>query len=447
MYRNLALSWLTLSISISLGWHADVLAADNWPQFRGADATGVVAGESNLPVTWSATDNVAWKTDIAGRGWSSPVVWDNKVFLTTVINTGESEEPKKGLYFGGNRPEPPASEHQWVVQCLDLQNGSVLWSKQVHQGVPETPIHLKNSYASETPVTDGEHLYVVFGGVGIFCFDFDGEQIWKRSLEPVKTRYGWGSAASPVLHGDRLYFVNDNDEQSYLLALDKRTGDEVWRVDRDEKSNWATPYIWENELRTEIVTPGTGKVRSYDLEGNELWSLTGMSSITIAMPYEYDGLLYITSGYVGDPSRPIYAIRPGAEGDISLEGDETSNDSIVWSLPDSAPYNPSTIAYDGIVYVLYDRGLLGAFDAKDGSEVYKRQRLPGGAFTSSPWIYDGKLFCLNEDGVTYVIKTGREFELLATNELAEDDMGMATPAIAGDRLLIRTAARVYCIKK
>ena len=447
MFRQPVIHSLALLTFVLLGSKSTVFADQNWPAFRGAHATGVVAGDANLPLTWSTIENVEWKTDVAGRGWSSPVVWGNKIFLTSVINTGESEEPKKGLYFGGNRTKPPTSEHQWVVQCLDLETGSVNWTKQVHQGLPQTSIHLKNSYASETPVTDGEYLYVVFGGVGIYCLDLKGNEVWNRPLEPLQTRFGWGSAASPVLHGDRLYFINDNDEHSYLIALDKVTGEQVWKVDRDEKSNWATPYIWENDQRTELVVPATGRVVSYDLDGNELWSLTEMSSITIATPYEYDGLLYVTSGYVGDKSRPIYVIRPGAQGDISLKGDETSNESIVWSLPDSAPYNPSTIAYDGILYVLYDRGLLGAFYTKDGSEVYKRQRLPGGAFTSSPWIYDGKLFCLNEDGTTYVIKTGKEYELLGTNELAADDMGMATPAIVGDRLLIRTAARIYSIKK
>lgn len=447
MNRKFVFTTLLTTMLISMGSSIPTSADQNWPQFRGADSTGVVDGGANLPTTWSATENVEWKTDIQGRGWSSPVVWGNQIFLTTVINTGESEAPKKGLYFGGNRTKPPTSEHQWMVQSLDLETGSVNWSKQLHHGIPSTPIHLKNSFASETPVTDGEYLYVVFAGLGIYCLDLNGNEIWKRDLQPLKTRYGWGSAASPVLHNDRLYYVNDNEEQSYLVALDKRTGDEVWKIDRNEKSNWATPYVWENEKRTEIVVPATGRVVSYSLDGEELWSLTGMSSITIATPYEYEGLLYITSGYVGDPSRPVYAIRPGADGDISLQGDETSNEYIVWSLPDIAPYNPTTIAHDGVLYVLYDRGLLGAFDAKDGSEVYKRQRLPKGDFTSSPWIYDGKLFLLNEDGKTHVVKAGREYELLHTNELAEDDMGMATPAIVGDRLLIRTAARIYCIKK
>ncbi|WP_146594027.1 outer membrane protein assembly factor BamB family protein [Novipirellula galeiformis] len=423
------------------------LAVENWPQFRGHDATGVVDDPGQLPDTWSATENVAWKTDIPGRGWSSPIVWGDRVFVTTVVNLGEAETPKKGLYFGGNRPEPPSSEHEWIVMCLDLKDGGTLWRKQVRKATPQSSIHLKNSLASETPVTDGEHVYVLFGGVGIYCFDMQGNEVWMRDIAPRKTRYGWGTAASPVLHGDRLYVVNDNEEESYLQAFDKHTGQSIWRTERDEKSNWSTPFIWNNELRTEIVTLGSGQVRSYDLDGHLLWSLTGMSTITIATPYQYRGLLYLSSGYVGDPYRPLYAIRPGGKGDISLEGTETSNASIVWSQPTAAPYNPSTLAYDGIVYVLYDRGLFAAYDAVDGSEIYSKKRIPqGGGYTASPWAYDGKVFCLNEDGKTTMIKAGNEFEVIGSNELSDDDMGMASPAIAGDRLLIRTASRIYCIQ-
>lgn len=421
----------------------------NWPQFRGAEATGVAASEpSQLPDRWSASENVEWKTDLLGRGWSSPVVWGNQVFVTSVINRGESEEPKKGLYFGGNREEPSDDEHEWTVYCLALDSGKIKWSKIVHQATPETSIHIKNSYASETPATDGEHVYAMFGGVGVYCLDFDGNIVWSRALKPRKTRYLWGTAASPVLHKDRLYMVVDNEEESFLLALDKSTGKEVFRVARDEKSNWSTPYIWEHNEATEIVTLGTDRVRSYDLDGQLKWWLEGMSSITIATPYEHQGLLFISSGYVLDEMRPLYAIRPGAEGNISLTEDESSNEWIAWSQPQAAPYNPSTLGYRGIVYVLYDRGFMGAYRASDGEELYTKQRLPQGrAFTSSPWAYDGKVFCLNEDGDTFVVQAGEAFNLLHVNKLQSDDMGMATPAIVGDRLLIRTAARLYSIRK
>lgn len=450
-----ALAILLLSAVLSLlpvFGNARAEADENWPQFRGPGARGVAEGE-NLPDQWSATENVAWKTDIPGRGWSSPVVWGKRVFLTTVVSAGEMEAPKKGLYFGGERGEALDAVFQWKVLCLDLETGQTVWEKQVHEGKPAMPIHIKNSYASETPATDGERVYVCFGNLGLWCFDLDGNVVWTRELAPHKTRFGWGPAASPILHGDRLYFLNDNDEDSYLLALDKRTGAEVWRVARDEKSNWSTPYVWENELRTEIVTPGTGQTRSYDLDGTLLWSLKGLSSITIATPYAAHGLLYLSSGYVGDKRRPVFVLRPGAAGDISLPKGApgevpTSNEWIKWSLPREAPYNPSTIVVGERMYILYDRGALACFNALDGSVVYEAQKIPdAGGFTSSPWAYGDKIFCLNEDGVTFVVRAGDQFELLGRNPLAEDDMGMATPAIAGDRLLLRTSARLYCIQK
>ena len=426
---------------------AQTQAEQNWPQFRGPESRGIAHGET-LPDRWSATENVDWKAEIPGRGWSSPIVWGGRVFLTTVVNQGESEKPKKGLYFGGNRPTPPKFIHQWKVFCLDLETGRVIWQQQVHQSKPKTSIHLKNSFASETPVTDGRNVYVTFGNLGIYCFDFEGELVWQKNLEAHKTRYGWGTAASPALHKDRLYIVDDNDEDSSLLALDTQTGEEVWRVARDEKSNWATPYIWQHEERTEVVTPGTSKVRSYDLDGNLLWWLKGMSSITIATPYEHHGLLYVSSGYVGDRLRPIYAIRPGAEGDISLAEEETSNQWIAWCQRKGGPYNPTTLTYKDRLFVLYDRGQVTSYDPQNGTQVLERQRIPGGgAFTSSPWAYNGKIFCLNEDGVTFVLTAGDTFELLHKNALRDDDMCMATPAMAGDRLLIRTSARLYCIRE
>jgi outer membrane protein assembly factor BamB len=420
---------------------------DHWPQLRGPNSLGVSDNE-DLPDRWTDTRNVLWRCGLPGRGWSSPVVWGNRVFVTTVINLGKSEEPKKGLYFGGNRSKPRTTEHEWKVYCLDLKTGDVVWQQLVKKGVPQTGLHLKNSFASETPVTDGEHLYVYFGNVGVFCFTLDGKEVWSKKFEPQETRYGWGTAASPVLYKDRLYIVNDNDDESYLLALDKKTGEQVWRTVRDEKSNWATPYVWENKLRTEIITPGTGKFRSYDLDGKLLYEFGGGSSITIATPYSKFGLLYVSSGYVADRKKPLFAIRPGASGDISLTGDQTSNEYIAWCHKRAAPYNPTTLVYGDFLYVLLDRGILACYDAQSGKQVYDRQRLPNGrAFTSSPWAYNGKIFCLNEYGETFVVQAGPEFKLLHTNSLGEDEMCMATPAMAGDKLIIRSEDRVYCLQE
>jgi len=452
--QHLRKSVLALTVFVLAG--AQVHAQERWPQFRGPQARGISAesistdgsaSDSKLPDQWTATDNIAWKTDIPGRGWSSPVVWDRKVFLTTVVNSEAYEPAKKGLYFGGER-KPPTSVHQWKVLCLDLESGEVLWEKQVHEGVPKSSIHIKSSFASETPVTDGKRVYCCFGSLGIFCLDFEGNQIWRYDLEALPTRLGWGAAASPVLHEGRLYLCNDNEKTSYLVCLDAQTGKEIWKVAREEKSNWATPFVWTNPTRTEIVTAGTGQVRSYDLQGNLLWSLKGMSSITIATPYQADGLLYVTSGYVADQTRPIYAIKPGASGDISLSEGITSSESIAWSVPKGAPYNPSTLVYHGRLYVLYDAGLFACYDSATGKEIYSRQRIPNGrAFTTSPWAYGNKIFCLNEDGKTFVIQAGDEFKVLSINELEEDDMGMASPAILSDRILVRTANRIYCIAR
>jgi outer membrane protein assembly factor BamB len=402
MKQNLLKSvFLTLVFAMTT---SAVVAQSHWSQFRGPGSRGVAEG-TQIPDRWSSTENVAWKRDVPGRGWSSPVVWNDHVFLTTVINTGTTEEAKKGLYFGGNRPAPPDSIHRWVVMCLDLKTGETRWERQVHEGKPDSAIHVKSSFASETPVTDGERVYCCFGSVGIFSFDLEGNELWRHDLEPLPTRYGWGNAASPVLHQGKLYYCNDNDQASYLLALDAKSGKELWRTPRDEKSNWATPFVWENDLRTEIVTPGSGAVRSYDLDGKLLWSLKGMSSITIATPFATHGLLYVTSGYVGDKQRPIYAIKPGASGDITLDGDAKSNNFIAWSLPQAAPYNPSTLVSDDRMFVLYDRGLVTCYNARTGDELFGQKRLPNGrAFTSSPWAMGGKVFCLNEDGITYVLK-------------------------------------------
>ncbi len=422
-------------------------AQQHWPQFRGPLALGV-SDNADLPDNWSDTKNVLWRRGVPGRGWSSPVVWGDRLFITTVVNRGKSEEPKKGLYFGGNRPAAPTAEHAWAVHCLDLKTGAERWRRTVHEGVPKTGLHIKNSYASETPITDGEHLYAYFGNVGVYCLTLDGKEVWSKKFKPHKTRYGWGTAASPVLHKDRLYIINDNDDDSYLLALDKKTGEPVWRTEREEKSNWATPFVWENEIRTEIVTPGTGKFRSYDLNGKLLYEFGGGSSITIAAPYSKFGLLFVSSGYVLDRKKPLFAIRPGAAGDISLKADETYNEYVAWCQKMAAPYNPTTLVYGELLYVLLDRGFLACYDAKTGKQVYDRQRLPKGrAFTSSPWAFNDKVFCLNEYGETFVVQAGRQFKLLQTNSLAEDEMCMATPAIAGDKLIIRTAERIYCLQR
>ena len=417
----------------------------NWPQLRGPEARGI--GEnSNLPDRWSTNQNVAWKTEVPGRGWSSPIVWGDRVFVTTVTSEGEVEPAKKGLYFGGERKEIPKDEHHWLVLCYELKTGRELWRQEAHRGTPPSTLHVKNTYASATPVTDGERVYAWFGNVGLFCYDMEGHKLWSTNWPPVKTRYGWGSAASPVVHEGRVFLVNDNDESSFAVALDAKSGRQLWRIDRDEKSNWATPYIWRNGPRTELITPGTKRIRSYDLDGQLLWECGGMSTIVIPTPFAGSGLLYVCSGYVGDKTRPVFAIKPGAAGDITLKPGETTNAFIAWYQPAAGPYNPSPLLYGDYFYVLFDFGFLSCHDALTGRQVYDKQRVRTGmtAFTASPWAANGKIFALSEDGDTFVFQAGPEYKLLHTNSL--DEMCMATPAMAGDRLLIRTVTRLYCFR-
>jgi outer membrane protein assembly factor BamB len=418
-----------------------VLAADSWLQFRGPDA-GVAEGK-NLPVKWSAKENVAWSVEVPGRGWSSPIVAKGKIFLTTVERKGGFEEAKKGLYFGGERLKPSEEEQRWLVLCYDFESGKKLWEREVAKQQPKSTAHVKNTYASETQVTDGERIYSYFGNLGLYCHDLDGKLIWSKSFDPMPTMFGWGTASSPILFEDRLIILNDNEKQSYLLCLNKKDGTQIWRTERDEKTTWATPFVWKNEQRTEIVTAGTKRIRSYDLDGKPLWELGGMASLIIPTPFARHGLLYLGSGPILDPRKPIFAVKPGAKGDITLKDNETSNDFVAWSRKDAGPYNPSFLVDGDFLYVLYDRGFIACFEAKTGKPVYEKQRLEG-QFTASPWAYDGKVFCLSEDGDTYVIEAGKEFKQLGKNRLEE--MCMATPAIVGDSLIVRTIGKLYRIR-
>jgi outer membrane protein assembly factor BamB len=397
-----------------------------------------VADDSRFPDRWSETENVAWKSSIPGVGWSSPVVWGDRLYLTTVISNGPLEQPKKGLYFGGDRGKL-TDEHRYMAIALDTRTGKVVWERELWRGVPAGSRHLKNSFASETPVTDGERVYFYFGQVGLFALDASGKTVWTLPSQTVETRYGWGTAASPVLHQGRIYVVNDNDSASYLMAVDAKTGKVIWKTARaEEKSNWSTPFIWEHDGKTEIITTGTVKNRSYDLDGKVVWEFGGMSSIVIPTPMAKNGFLYLASGYVGDENRPVFAIKPGARGVLT-------DAFIAWKLPQAGPYNPSPILYGDYYFTLLDRGFLTCHDARTGKEIYGKQRIDpaAAAFTSSPWASNGKLFLLSEDGDTFVVAAGPVFKVLGKNSLNE--MAMATPAIARDSLYIRTASKVYKI--
>ena len=367
--------------------------------------------------------------------------------MTTVVSDGDQAAPKKGLYLGQGVRTPAKGMHHWLVYCFDLKSGKELWKHEAHKGEPKVPRHPKSGYAAETPTTDGKRLYVLFGDLGLHCYGLDGKPLWAHKIEPKKTFLDYGAAASPVVHDNQVFVLYDNQERSYLASFDAATGKQRWRTEREEKTTWATPFIWQNELRTEIVTCGKLKNRSYDLSGKLLWEFDGrMSNLVIPSPFAAHGMLFIASGYVGDAKRPVFAVKPGGSGDISLKGEAKSNEFIAWFHPQAGPYNPSPIVYGEHYYTLFDRGFLACHDARTGKEIYGKQRFPADAsFTASPWAYNGKLFFLSEDGTTYVVKAGPEFEVLQTNAL--DEFCLSTPAVSQGHLLIRTASKLYCIHR
>ena len=423
-------------------------ASDDWPQFRGPGMNPAVEDNPNLPDRWSQTENVEWVTEVPGLGWSSPIVWGNRVFLTAAVAEGDFERPQAGLYAARGRSEPPQAAHDWRVYCLDLTTGEVLWRRSVKTGIPEFPRHQKQTYASETPTTDGERVYVRFGDLGVYAFTMDGASVWSFDTPHRETMWDYGAASSPVVHDDLLIILYDNEEASWIAALDKVTGEQRWRTDRDEVSSWATPLVWTNEVRTEIVTNGKNRIRSYGLDGELLWEMNGrMSWAAIATPFAAHDMVYVNSGYFQDQRRPVFAIRPGALGDITLEEDATESEFVAWHQPKAGNYNTSPLVYKGIYYSLLDRGFFEAYDALTGEPVYGRQRVAprgGASFTSSPWAYNDRVFALSEQGDTYVIRAGAEYEVLHINSL--DEMAMASPAVAGDRLLIRTRSKLYSIR-
>ncbi|MEP7273598.1 MAG: PQQ-binding-like beta-propeller repeat protein [Acidobacteriota bacterium] len=468
--RLLSQTFLASSLfMLSATAHGQDLA---WPQFRGPDSNPVGA-HARLAERWSKTENVEWSQEIPGRGWSSAIVTGDKVFVTTVTTDGKSKPPQIGTEYSNEYvaelSKQGLSEQQimervtardielpsevtlhYFLYCLNLKTGKVEWKNEFNAGRPPGGRHRKNSFASESPVTDGKFIYVYVANLGLWAFDLKGKAAWKTPLDANPIYLDFGTGSSPALTGNLLVIVSDNEKQQYIAAFDKMTGKQVWRTNRDlggkgqpaQRSAWVTPFVWRHALRTEIVAVGPGEVVSYDLAGVELWRMSGMSAAPIPMPFAYDGLLYIDAGR----GRPLYALRPGATGDISLGKDENSNKYVAWSQARGGTYLPSPVAYEGAVYVLGETGILSRFDAKTGNMTYRTRIDPAAtAFTTSPWAYNGKLFCLSEEGQTFVIAAGEKFELLHVNTL--DEMAQASPALVGERLLIRTESRLYSIRR
>ncbi|MEX2310455.1 MAG: PQQ-binding-like beta-propeller repeat protein [Pirellulales bacterium] len=447
---------IILACLATLLFMAPVLA-ENWSQFRGANANGI-AQDVKLPLDWAGDKHIAWKISLPGIGWSQPIVWGDKIFLTTAVSDDQAKPNAKnrgpGLgsfarFFSSSRfgLPPPNVVYRWKVLCLDAATGQVLWEQVAHEGRPTMHIHANNTYASETPVTDGERLIAYFGMTGVYCYDFSGKLLWSKDLGAYATQFGWGTGSSPALLGDFVYIQCDNDESSFLAALDKKTGEVAWRVERDEKSNWSTPYIWRNKLRTELIAAGGNQMRSYDPKTGELlWSMKG-SGRTATTPVADEELLYVDSyDRLTGGSGVFAAIRPGASGDISLNTNETSSSHVAWSARLNGYRVASPLLSRGCLYTLEQHGgIVRCHDAKTGQEHY-RKRLPAAAgFTASPFANSGMVYLVDENCLTTVIEAGPELRVVATNDL--DEMCWASPAIAGPHLLLRTVDHLFCIGK
>ncbi len=434
--------------SLFLFLFALAAAAQNWPSFRGPAASGV-ADKQNLPSAWDSAKGVRvlWKTPIPGLAHSSPIVWGDRVFLTTAVSRRSDVTFKRGLYGEGTASDD-VSVQQWKVLCLDRATGRLFWERIAYEGVPKEKRHIKATYANATPATDGRVVVAFFGSHGLYAYDLDGRPLWKRDLGRLDVGaydapdYEWGTASSPILDGERVIVQCDQQKGSFLIALDRNTGETIWRTERDELPSWGTPAIYPGKARTELVTNGSNFIRGYDAAtGKELWRLGGSSKITAPTPVYSGELIVVASGR--RPEAPIFVIRAGAAGDITPPA-ESGNRWVAWSKQQRGPYMPTPLIYRDSLYVLGNAGIFDCYNLKTGDEIYRR-RIPhqGSGFSASPVASDGKIFLPSEDGDIFVIKAGPQFELLSKNEMGEPLM--ATPAIAGGMLIVRTEHHLWAI--
>jgi outer membrane protein assembly factor BamB len=421
----------------------------SWPSFRGRDASGVADGQ-RLPDMWdgAAGKNVLWRTPIPGLAHSSPIVWGDTVFVTSAISSRKDATFKPGLYGDGDASED-RSIHKWVLYAIDKRTGRMRWERVAREGVPRNKRHIKSTYASATPVTDGRIVVAWFGSEGIHAFDVNGAPLWQVDLGRVDMgaydipTYEWGPASSPIIWNGLLILQCDTQTDSFVLALKLETGEIAWKTSRDELSSWGTPTVAATMSGPELVTNESNFIRGYDAgTGRELWRLSGSSKITAPTPIFAEDLIVVASGRA--PERPIFAVKPGSRGDLTLARDQTTSAAIAWSHSGRGSYMPTPLAYRGLLYVLANNGVFDAYDLKSGREIY-RQRLPliGSGFSASPVAADGKIYLSNEDGDMLVVRAGSTFELVATNSIGE--LLMATPALSEGVMYVRGASSLFAI--
>ena len=423
-----------------------------WPQWRGPILTGV-APHGNPPVQWSESRNIRWKVEIPGHGHATPIVWGDRVYVQTAVKTDQKVEPQESAETpppprgegrgrhgrGGMDSDTPTNLHKFAMLALDRRTGSTLWQTTLREELPHEGGHQDASQASSSPVTDGTHIFAYFGSRGLYCLDMRGNVLWEKELGKMQTRRGFGEGSSPTLHGDTLVVNWDHEGQSFLIALDKKTGEPRWKIDRDEPTSWATPLVVEHEGRPQVVISATGLIRSHDLaNGKLLWQCGGMTKNVIPSPVSGNGLVYATSGFRGSA---LLAIRYAA-----AEGDITESAAVAWKYAEKGtPYVPSPLLYGDALYFLdTNRAILSCVDAVSGSPHYTKQRLEGmeGVYASPVGAGD-RVYVVGRNGTTAVIKRGPQFELLAANTL--DDSFSASPAIVDHEIYLRGRKHLYCI--
>lgn len=419
----------------------------NWPNFRGAGNAGIADGQFP-PTTWDATTgkHLAWKTPIPGLSLACPIVWENKLFVTTAIN---SENPQASLRIGQYGDVDSLKEdvkHTWKVYCLDVLSGKVLWEQTSHTGIPRTRRHMKSSHANATPVTDGKVVIVNFGSEGMFCYNMNGRFIWRADLGKLGSSwffnpdYEWGFGSSPVIYGDSVIVQCDIGKNSFIGAFNLQDGTQIWSTPREEIPSWCTPTIIEPEQgQPELVTVASRYARGYNpLTGEEKWKLGKFSEIAVPTPFYAEGLIYLTTGY--RPIQPIYAVKPGGQGDLSLPKDKETSDYIAWSKQRGGPYLPTPIVYQGHLYVCSNSGVLSCYEAKTGKTIYQKRLGGANGYTASLVAADGRIYCTDEEGVVRVVKAGPEFKVIAINKLGEECL--SHPAISNGRIFYRTRGHV-----
>jgi outer membrane protein assembly factor BamB len=419
-----------------------------WTQFRGPTGSGETSATS-LPTVWNEETNISWKTPVAGSGWSQPVVVGERVFLTSAVSA-ESGKPLKLNEGASDRrsmfgdTKPPETVFRWELHCYDLKTGQPVWINKLAEQKSGLPTHPSNTFATETAAVDGKRVFAYFGSIGkLFCTDLDGKTQWEADLGVYKMTSGLGTGSSPIVVGDKVVVQCYNEEKSFLVALDASNGKEVWRADRANGTSWSTPYLWQRTDRTELIACGKSRVYSYNpADGSILWEMGGIVGGFAATPVGNKDFLFLGNSGPLSPA-PLLAVKGGGQGDITPPKGSKTTDLIPWSRLKSGPGLSSPVVVGEELFTATD-SFLNCYDIHTGDRIY-RERLPEArSVVASPLVWDGKLYILDEDGRTFIVKAGRAFELLGSNKL--DDTFWASPAIAGDRLLLRGVERLYCVK-